>query len=90
MIGNCFSQSGRQFSKDKENCKFFYFISPMEREHSQICKKSGMLTMESETWLLNHTSITNPSNANSTPFGSLRPFFMLYIMAYMGKVSPLW
>ena len=30
MIGNCFSQSGSQFSKDKENCKFFYFISPMD------------------------------------------------------------
>lgn len=41
MIGNCFFPSGSQSSKNKENCKFFYFISPIEHQRKEKMKRTG-------------------------------------------------
>ncbi|MCR4291539.1 MAG: hypothetical protein NUV76_01530 [Candidatus Kuenenia sp.] len=41
MIGNCFSSSGGQFSKNKEDSKFFYFISPTEHQRTPKEREMG-------------------------------------------------
>ncbi|MBF8276546.1 MAG: hypothetical protein HW390_1619 [Candidatus Brocadiaceae bacterium] len=49
MIGNCFFLSGGQFSKNKENFKSFYFISPIgECQGSRLNVSSKSLSYHAD------------------------------------------